>query len=429
MFLASALDYQTVIALKMHVGRIWLFVALFMCVEGGAGSGKGKDHEVVHIAYPDILMVGAMKAGTTSLSNLMRSNPAICDYGEKEKHFFNGGEYSHNYEASVAKYLAEFKGCKKSQLTMDSTPGYSVEPNVVERMRETYTPDVLDAKKFLFLVREPVARHFSEYQMEVRLCIDVNEDLKLKNSIEWRLWRHERACENVMADFSSKKNDPAVFAKGYSKGAKILTFHQWCLSPHGRLELRRGHYKEVIDRYLHFVRQDQLFLVNFDKLIYETAEIMVGMSDYLNLQGPARWSNATSLPVPKKSATNVKEQAGLEFTAIECTTVSMLQKYFHIVNNGSVDVWINKLTLSPTAARGQSPFGAFKSPLLKCNQPKSNDTQTMKALYPSETWSFTEDVLASPHDGHHILGPAGTLTPLHKSKNLKPKGGWRKEVL
>ena len=404
---------------KMNVSRARLFVALLMCllcVEGGegvAGHGKGKDHEVEHIAYPDILMVGAMKAATTSLSNLMRSNPAICDYGEKEKHFFSGGEYKHNYEATVAKYIAEFKGCKKSQLTMDSTPGYSVEPNVVDRMRETYTPDVLDAKKFLFLVREPVARHYSEYQMEVRLCIDLDGDLKLNDSIEWRLWRHERACENVMADFSPKKNDPAVFAKGYSKGAKILTFHQWCLSPHGRLELRRGHYKEVIDRYLHFVRQDQFFLVNFDKLISQTGEIMIGISDFLDLQGPARWSNATSLPAPKRSANNVKA-----FTTIDCTTVSMLQKYFHTVNNGSVDVWINKLTLSPTAARGQSPFGAFKSPLLKCNPPNSNDTQMIKALYPSETWTFTEDVLTSPDD---VDRPP-------KSKYLKPKGGWRKEA-
>ena len=389
-----------------------LIIFVLLVAIHGVALKTGKEHEVVHIKYPDILMVGAMKAGTTSLSNLMRSNSAICDYGEKEKHFFNGGDYSHNYEASVAKYLAEFKGCKKTQLTMDSTPGYSVEPDVVDRMRETYTPDVLDAKKFLFLVREPVARHYSEYQMEVRLCIDVNEDLKLKNSIEWRLWRHERSCENVMTDFSPKKNDPAEFSKGYNKGAKILTYHQWCLSSHGKLELRRGHYKEVIERYLHFVRQDQLFLVNFDVLISQTARVMVGMNDFLNLQGTSRWGNDTTLPVPKKSATNVKE-AGLEFTSIDCTTVRMLQKYFIKINNGSVDEWIDKLTSSPTAARGQPPFGAFKSPLLKCNMPKTNDTVALKLLYPAETWTFTEDVMANPVL-HHIS---------HKSS--KPKGGWR----
>lgn len=65
--------------------RLWFLLFVLLCVQGGSHNGKGEDHEVVHISYPDILMIGAMKAGTTSLTSLMRSNPAFCDYGEKEK--------------------------------------------------------------------------------------------------------------------------------------------------------------------------------------------------------------------------------------------------------------------------------------------------------------------------------------------------------
>ena len=58
-----------------------------------------------------------MKGATTQLSNLLRDNPAICNYGEKEKHFFSGNDYASNYEASVQKYLDEFKGELDSSIT------------------------------------------------------------------------------------------------------------------------------------------------------------------------------------------------------------------------------------------------------------------------------------------------------------------------
>ena len=344
-----------------------------------------KKDEIIHFKYPDILMIGAMKAGTTSLSNLMRANPAVCDYGEKEKHFFNGGDYVHKYAAQVQKYIDEFKGCKKNQLTLDSTPGYSVEPNVNDRMKETYLPEVLAKKYFIYLVREPVARHYSEYQMEVRLCLDLDGDLKLKNNVAWRLWRHERACDTVMSDYSNKRNDPAEFSVGYNKNAKILTFHEWCLSHHGKQELRRGHYKTVIMRYLDMIRRDQFLLVNFDKLISKTAEVMVGMNDFLNLQGDMRWKNDTTLPVPKKSAGNVVP------TIMDCVTTDMLIRYFNHVNGGGIDSWIRNMTLEKGKPKGEIDFGTFSDPLRKCVKPRSNDSEAIKAAYPAATWTFIED--------------------------------------
>lgn len=362
-------------------------------------SGKKVDVERVHFKYPDVLMIGAMKAGTTSLSNLMRDNPGICGYGEKEKHFFNGGDYAHKYEASVKKYLDEFKECKKDQLTLDSTPGYSVEPNVVDRMMETYTPEVWTKKLFIYLVREPVGRHYSEYQMEVRLCLDLDGDLKLKTDVEWRSWRHERACENVMSDFHNKRNDPAEFSNGYNKAAKILTFHQWCLSSHGKMELRRGHYKEVISRYLNVIRRDQIFLVNFDQLIYKTAVVMMGMNDFLGLEGTQRWKNDTILPLPKKSAGKVVP------TVLDCITVDMLSRYFQHANGGGIDSWIRTMTSTNGSSRGEVDFGVFSDPVKKCVKLHSNDSQAVKAAYPSETWTFVEDTIKM-HANQRVHGGA-----------------------
>lgn len=335
-----------------------------------------------HIDQPNILMIGAMKAGTTSLSNLMRSNPAICDYGEKEKHFFNGGAWHTNYAEILHKYKEEFSGCKAGQLTLDSTPGYSADPNVLERMKETYLPDVLSKKLFIYLVREPVSRHYSEYQMEVRLCLDLDEDLKLKNSVEWRLWRHERACENVAVNYNNKRNDPAEFSAGYNKAAKILSFHDWCLSNHGRVELRRGHYKDVILRYLEIVRRNQFFIVNFDHLIANTGAVMAGMSEFLGIAESTKWKNDTTLPQPKKSSGKVVP------TTLDCVTVKMLEQYFRRANGDGLgaDVWIRNMTASQGRAKGEVDFGSFSDPFKKC----VNNTSAGN-VYPPATWTFVED--------------------------------------
>jgi len=370
--------------------------AALLCVLA-ATAVLGAQRKVIHFEYPDVLMIGAMKAGTTSLSSLMRANPAICDYGEKEKHFFNGGEYVHKYAAQVQMYLDEFKGCKKGQLTLDSTPGYSAEPNVNDRMKETYLPEVLAKKYFIYLVREPVARHYSEYQMEVRLCLDVDEDLKLKNNIAWRLWRHERACDTVCHNYNNKKNDPAKFSVGYSKNAKILTFHEWCLSHRGKQELRRGHYKAVILRYLEMIQRNKLLIINFDHLITRTGAVMVGMNEFLSLPKDLLWKNSTTLAVPKKSAANVP-------TTMDCVTTDMLMRYFDHANGGPVDQWIQNYTKLHGRPKGEIDFGKFSDPRRKCV--KANDSH-----YAPGTWTFIEDAVKFHENIKQISNPPSSVPP------------------
>ena len=363
---------------------LMIMIIIIMMMSVGVIGKKTADVPRIHFKYPDILLIGVMKGATTQLSNLLRDNPAICNYGEKEKHFFIGNDYASNYEASVQKYLDEFKGCKEAQLTLDATPGYSVEPYVIDRMMETYTADEWAKKKFIYIIREPVARHYSEYQMEVRLCLDLDEDLKSNNQIEYRHWRHERACENVMSDYHNKRNDPATSSKGYNKAARILTFHEWCMTSHGRLELRRGNYKEVILRFLNKIRRDQFFLINFDQLITNTTSVMVGMNNFLELKDKQRFSNHTMLPVPHKSAGKVVP------TVLDCVTVEMLQRYFQYANGGNIDSWIRNMTSS----RDGVDFGVFSDPTKKCVKLHSNNSsQEMKAAYPASTWTFVEDTI------------------------------------
>jgi len=354
---------------------------------------------------PNIFMIGAMKAGTTSLSDLMRSNPHICDFGEKEKHFFSGGEYENKYDAEVERYKSEFSPCKDTQLTMDSTPGYSADVRVIERIRESYDAPTLRKQKYLYILREPISRHYSEYQMNVRLCIDADGDLERGNYMSWRIYRHERSCEAVMDDFDGKTNDPSKH-----KSAKVMTFHEWCLSKKGRLELRRGLYKEVIVRYLHIIGREQLFFVNFDTLIHNTSLVMTGFNTFLEMPDQHAWDDKVVLPVPKKAARRPKLP-----TYMDCTTVLMLDKFFKKIE-GNFFGWLKNLTALSGKAPGEPEFEKYTSDPYKNCVHKYNWTGPWKSAnywnssnkeFPKETWTFVQDSVKLLMTVDGVLGPNG----------------------
>jgi len=343
--------------------------------------------------FPDIFMIGAMKAGTTSLTDLMRSNSHICEFGEKEKHFFSGGEYDTKYNSEADRYRAEFSGCKPGQLTMDATPGYTADVRTTERIHETYSVSALKKKKFIYILREPISRHYSEYQMNVRLCIDADGDLKRGNFMTWRVYRHERSCEAVMDDFDGKTNDPA---NPEHKDAKVMSFHDWCLSEKGRMELRRGLYKEVIIRYLNIIGREQLFFINFDTLVKNTSIVMNGLNRFLNMPNSSRWDNSVVLPMPKKAT----KRPALP-TYMDCTTVTMLDMFFKKIE-GDFFGWMNNLTSITGKASGEPTFLQYSSnPFEKCVHKynwtgpwnEANYWNTSDTSFKKETWTFVEDSL------------------------------------
>ena len=91
-------------------------------------TNEDRNLKTILLEYPDIILIGAMKSGTGSFHKLVvdASLNKVCGFGEKEKHFFNNHEYILNYKAHVQHYISQFSGCTSNQLTMDSTPGYSV---------------------------------------------------------------------------------------------------------------------------------------------------------------------------------------------------------------------------------------------------------------------------------------------------------------
>jgi hypothetical protein len=106
-------------------------------------------------ALPNLIVIGAAKAGTTALHDYLDLHPEIAMAVDKELNFFTDPQCAE----WAGEYASFFDG--RSPLRGESSPWYSVDPlisGVPERIRD-FVPDV----KLIYLVRDPVARALADY--------------------------------------------------------------------------------------------------------------------------------------------------------------------------------------------------------------------------------------------------------------------------
>ena len=109
---------------------------------------------------PDFLIIGAQKAGTTTLYRDLLSNPNIYMPDDKEP-----GNLGDDHILSVegkTQYAKLFVRAQKKQLCGEASTGYTKRPDiegVAKRARTLLGPDL----KIIYLVRQPVARTISHH--------------------------------------------------------------------------------------------------------------------------------------------------------------------------------------------------------------------------------------------------------------------------
>ncbi|MEM6844002.1 MAG: sulfotransferase domain-containing protein [Bacteroidota bacterium] len=123
--------------------------------------------------YPNLIVIGAMKSGTTSLHRYLSLHPAIHMSEKKELDFF---VHSVNFSRGTDWYLKHFDPSKP--ITGETSPSYSkthVCPEVPENIYQ-FNPDV----KLIYMVRDPIQRlvsHFYEAQEQGRATKTIDDFL------------------------------------------------------------------------------------------------------------------------------------------------------------------------------------------------------------------------------------------------------------
>jgi hypothetical protein len=143
-------------------------------------------------SVPNLFIVGAAKCGTTHLHWLLSTHRQACMSTLKEPHFFadtyTGTEEGYGPERvdTLEDYLALFPGAADAQVVGEASPSYLFDPNAPARIAD-FSPDA----KIIVLLRDPVARVYSHYLMDVhrgRQTLPIAQALEEDNRVQPRVW-------------------------------------------------------------------------------------------------------------------------------------------------------------------------------------------------------------------------------------------------
>lgn len=112
---------------------------------------------------PDLFIIGAQKAGTTSLKNYLGDHPDLVTHPHTEMTFYaDETEFSTGFDSAFARYFGDPKAISGKKI---------IAKNVTISFREEslknlhkHNPDC----KIVFVLREPISRAYSAYQMARR---------------------------------------------------------------------------------------------------------------------------------------------------------------------------------------------------------------------------------------------------------------------
>ena len=182
---------------------------------------------------PDFLLIGAMKAGSTTLWSHLNRHPSLFMCRPKEPQFFSRERV---YKKGFDWYRGLFADAKPDQLCGEASVCYTRHPTFTgapERIAE-FLPEA----KLLFVARDPVARALSHYR---------------HNMLEARL---------------NKRQPVLDFEAAVEADASILS---------------SGHYVEQLDRYLVNFERDKILCVLLEDLISHQDETMERVAEFLGV--------------------------------------------------------------------------------------------------------------------------------------------------
>ena len=112
---------------------------------------------------PNFLVIGAMKAGTTSLWQYLRGHPDVFMPEQKEIQFFS----EHEWWRGLEWYEHLFDSAGAASAVGEASPSYTRYPHSAEA--EERIAKVLPEAKLVYVIRHPVDRIVSQYRHETSL--------------------------------------------------------------------------------------------------------------------------------------------------------------------------------------------------------------------------------------------------------------------
>lgn len=198
---------------------------------------------------PGFLIIGAQKAGTTSLHEYLCQHSRVAAPATKEVHFFD-----HDFQRGTGWYRAHFPRPRyPASLTGEATPYYLFHPLVPGRAAE-----VLPEARLIVLLRNPIDRAFSQHNHERVLGF---ESLSFEEAIAAEPGRLAGEEDRLLAEPRYRS-----FAHQH---------HSY---------LSRGRYHVQLERWLQCFDRDRLLVLSAEDLFTAPADVVGQAQEFLGLE-------------------------------------------------------------------------------------------------------------------------------------------------
>jgi hypothetical protein len=200
---------------------------------------------------PAVIIIGAMKSGSTSLFHYLGQHSKLAPSFTKEVHYFDGGIYRgrDNYKKGGSWYQAHFPYVSEltpDTLTFEATPLYMSNPLVPQRIFQSL-PNV----KLIAVLRNPTERAISHYFHEFRYK---REPLPMLQAFQAENSRIGKAILN--SDFTNKEF--IHFSYKY-----------------------RGLYKEQLARYYKYFSKRQVLILDSNQMLTDPEAVIKTTLDFI----------------------------------------------------------------------------------------------------------------------------------------------------
>lgn len=191
--------------------------------------------------FPNVIIAGAPKCGTSSLFFWLGAHPRVCASKIKETYFLGDEVNRHNsslnlHEHGLGAYEKFFGHCDGENIRLEATPVYIYYDTPLQYLKKL--PEI---PKIIFILRNPGHRLYSHWRFN-----------------RYRMKNTKLSFEEYL-DFS---NAPANWKKNY---------------------IDNTHYINYIDKYVEELGKEHILVYQFEKMQADQKGFMKGVADDLEI--------------------------------------------------------------------------------------------------------------------------------------------------
>ncbi len=247
-----------------------------------------------HRLWPDFLIVGAKKAGTTSLINWLTQHEGVLRMWPSFQRHKSAHYFDHHFDRPETWYRGHFateavrarheRRLGYRPLTGEASPYYLFHPAVPRRVATT-----LPHVKVIMILRDPVIRAHSHY------------------------WDRLSTGNESLPTFEEALAAEPERLRGVG-GFDNPTFSDFSFEHHSYLA--QGRYAEQVQRWFEVLPREQILVVKFERLAERTSDVFEEVLDFLGLPPAAAQIDL--------EARNERRSSLL----LDSTTEALLRDYF-----------------------------------------------------------------------------------------------------